>query len=125
MVLIGQGNKVFTQRVIYGQCPRYCSFCKHLGHDDKDCLVNGTKKKPEWKMDGKRNMDLREIPDKKRGKQPVQEVEETNTNEAGPSRRNEDVIAPIALDFAVKIKFAALVEDATESEEVQDDGRDK
>lgn len=55
----------------------------------------------------------------------MQEVEDTNMNEARPSTWNEGVTDSIPSDFAVKNKFAALKDDETDSEEVQNDGHDQ
>lgn len=40
LISIEMGNYYIDQKVIYENIPRYCTHCKHLGHDVKECKWN-------------------------------------------------------------------------------------
>ncbi|KAL0448828.1 UNVERIFIED_CONTAM: hypothetical protein Slati_1439200 [Sesamum latifolium] len=37
-VFVGTGYKSFMQQIIYENCPHYCCFCRHIGHEEKECI---------------------------------------------------------------------------------------
>ncbi|KAL0329010.1 UNVERIFIED_CONTAM: hypothetical protein Sradi_4887700 [Sesamum radiatum] len=84
-IWIGKDSRGFAQKVIYENLPKYYLGCRHIGHDLSACYAKnrGGKKHTENSQN-----DLREILDKKRGKQVAQEQDKqgvTGVHETGTS----------------------------------------
>ncbi|KAG8381820.1 hypothetical protein BUALT_Bualt05G0012600 [Buddleja alternifolia] len=63
-VKIKIGEDVIVQKVNYEYIPKYCSFCKHIGHDLGGCYQNGNAPKPATRQFFKTKV----AGDKKKGK---------------------------------------------------------
>ncbi|KAK6160611.1 hypothetical protein DH2020_003992 [Rehmannia glutinosa] len=45
-ILLKFGDTRHVQKIIYEKVPSYCKYCKHIGHGEEDCYMNGNKSKP-------------------------------------------------------------------------------
>lgn len=72
-IFLGIGDKTIVQKIIFENCPEFCSFCCHLGHSAASCFLRDPSKKPAdpesaANIQQKQQVDLRQIIDRKRGK---------------------------------------------------------
>ncbi|KAK6134116.1 hypothetical protein DH2020_032141 [Rehmannia glutinosa] len=45
-IILKFGDTMHVQKIIYERVPSYCNYCKHIGHGEEDCYMNGNKAKP-------------------------------------------------------------------------------
>ncbi|KAI3465772.1 hypothetical protein Pfo_022435 [Paulownia fortunei] len=72
-VYLGIGSQMFLQKIIYENVPRYCSDCKHLGHDSSACYGNGNVPRPSKSAaaDKGKGQVLQKMAFKDKGKSPL------------------------------------------------------
>ncbi|PIM98497.1 hypothetical protein CDL12_29024 [Handroanthus impetiginosus] len=45
-VKIQQDDELTTVPVVFEKMPKYCTYCKHVGHDEQDCYIKGPHPRP-------------------------------------------------------------------------------
>ncbi|PIM97113.1 hypothetical protein CDL12_30422 [Handroanthus impetiginosus] len=64
-VKIQQEDEFTSVPVVFEKMPKYCSYCKHAGHDEQDCYIKGPNPRPKRKF-------VRKTTEKDKGKEPME-----------------------------------------------------
>lgn len=80
-IWIGKDSSDFSQKVNYENLPKYCSGCKHIGHDVDSCYAKGRNEMQQRHKTEDPQEDLRVLLEKKKGKKIVEDNKELRESE--------------------------------------------
>ncbi|KAL0288363.1 UNVERIFIED_CONTAM: hypothetical protein Sradi_7098900, partial [Sesamum radiatum] len=136
-------GQTIVQRIEYEEVPRYCTLCKHLGHNDAECYSKGDAlKTPRRRVKGKTAATVKEKWEAVRNEPTVDKeenhvqndiIDEVHAENSASNAENESlnvIVEHVFVENGVNIEHEFLVEHgnvctiANDNEKVEDDESD-